>query len=164
MPVSTLDFWAPTSSLPKALTDGMVRDVQERLGVEIPGELIKLLSIQNGGYTKGFVFPTNQKTSWSHNHVPLDELFGIVSNYFADTVPSISTLSKVSQEWGLPANQVLLCGDGHWFITLDYREKSIPSIAWIDTEMEEDVQIASDFATFFNGLVDSDSFDYEEED
>jgi hypothetical protein len=30
--------------------------------------------------------------------------------------------------------------------------------------MEEDVQIASDFATFFNGLVDSDSFDYEEED
>ena len=56
------------------------------------------------------------------------------------------------EEWGLPEKQVLLAGDGHWWITLDYRQGKIPSIRWIDCEKNEDIHITDSFNDFINGL------------
>jgi hypothetical protein len=59
----------------------------------------------------------------------------------------------MTKEWGLPPKQVLLSCEGHFWITLDYRNGRMPSIAWIDVECGEDIQIAASFEVFLSGLV-----------
>jgi hypothetical protein len=139
------------------LTDDMVVFTEKTLNLKLPTTLIELLKIQNGGYTKGFAFPMTQKTSWSDNHVPLTELFGIVTDKSIETAQNILDTQFITKEWGLPDRQVLLCGDGHWWITLDYRKGDKPTVRWIDIECEQDVHIADDFDDFINGLVSEDT-------
>ena len=64
----------------------------------------------------------------------------------------------MTQEWGLPEKQVLLTGDGHWWITLDYRKSNTPSVRWIDVECGEDIHVANSFKDFIYGLVAEDAF------
>ena len=62
----------------------------------------------------------------------------------------------------MPDGLVLLTGDGHWWIALDYREsgpQGPPSVAWYDNEVGEDIQLAPNFETFVTGLRSEDAFD-----
>ena len=93
--------------------------------------------------------------------MPRHELFGIVLAKLVVPDSNIMQSNYLIEEWGMPEKQVLLCGDGHWFITLDYRKGPHPSVAWIDTEMDVDVQLAESFATFLAGLVPEDTFNAE---
>jgi hypothetical protein len=135
------------------ITDEMVEIAERQLGVKLPTEYIALLRIQNGGYTKGFRFPMRQRTSWAEDHVPLGDLAGIVTDSEHRTVLNILETAYMTQEWSLPPRQVLLSGEGHWWITLDCRNGDVPSVAWIDVERGEDFQVATSFAAFFDGLL-----------
>ena len=64
----------------------------------------------------------------------------------------------MTKEWGLPEKQILLTGDGHWWITLDYRDSETPSVKWIDVECDEEIKIADNFDQFINGLVSDETF------
>lgn len=147
------DFWSSEYSINPPLTDEMVLFAEKELGVKLPSLLIDLLKVQNGGYTKGFVFPTITPTSWSENHIPFSELYGIVTVPMPKTVHNLLFTYYMTKEWGLPNKQVLLSGDGHYWITLDYRKGLVPTIRWIDIEMGEDIHIADNFESFINGLV-----------
>ncbi len=59
---------------------------------------------------------------------------------------------------GLPENQVVLSGDGHWFITLDYRKSEKPTIRWIDIECHQDIHICHGFELFIDGLIIYDQY------
>ena len=77
---SIAEFWAEPSghvAAPLIVTSAVVQEAERMLGVRLPQMLIDLLQVQNGGYTAGFVFPTNQPNSWADGCVPMDELFGI---------------------------------------------------------------------------------------
>ncbi len=158
MAIDKNDFWDVSDSNRPPLTDEMVKSAEEELGVKLPDLLIDLLRIQNGGYTKGFAFPMTQRTSWSPDHIPFTELYGIVLDPFNETTQNMMDTRYMTDEWGLPEKQVLLTGEGHWWITLDYRESSAPCVKWIDVECNEEVLIADDFDTFINGLVSVDQF------
>ena len=129
------------------------------LGVSLPIELTELLKIQNGGYTKGFAHPMTQRTTWADDHVPLDDLAGIVIDVNHKTAQNLLHSNGMTAEWGLPPKQVLLSGDGHYWITLDYRNGPTPTVAWIDVECGEDIQVATSFASFLSGLVPASSYD-----
>lgn len=131
----------------------MVARAEDILGVRLPNSLIELLKIQNGGYTHGFIHPMKQPTSWAEDHVPLDDLAGIVLNPEHETALNLLESACLMEEWGLPERQVLLSGDGHYWITLDYRNGPEPSVAWIDIDGGEDMQIASSFDEFLAGLL-----------
>ena len=161
MAISATDFWEIGSSNFPPLTDETMSLAENELGVRLPTELIELLKLQNGGYTKGFAFPTTCATSWATDHVPLHELFGIVVAKLVVPDSNIMQSNYLIEEWGMPEKQVLLCCDGHLFITLDNRKGPHPSVAWIDTEMDVDVQLAESFATFLAGLVPEDTFNAE---
>ena len=60
--------------------DRMVAEAERQPGVKLPAEYIALLRIQNGGYTRGFGYPMSRPTRWAPDHVPLGELFGIVTD------------------------------------------------------------------------------------
>lgn len=152
------DFWGSNYYANPPLTDEAIVIAEQQLGVRLPGGFIDLLRQQNGGYTKGFAFPTNRRTSWAEDHVPLDEMGGIVTDPAHKGVHNILLTEYMSREWGLPPRQILLAGDGHWWITLDYRESDEPVVSWIDVEVGQDLVIAPSFAAFLDGLVPKSSF------
>jgi hypothetical protein len=158
MGIEKTDFWGSNYYNHPALTDAMIKTAEKELGVKLPSLLIELLKIQNGGYTKGFAFPMSQETTWATDHIPLSELYGIVTDPSVETAQNILETQYMIEEWGLPQKQVLLCGDGHWWITLDYRQGDNPTVKWLDVECEEEIQIAESFDEFINGLVPDSKF------
>jgi SMI1-KNR4 cell-wall len=185
MKIDITNFWSADNDDKPVLTQAMVAFAEKSLNVKLPQMLINLLMIQNGGYTNGFAFPMMQQTSWSANHIPLFELFGIITeksiedwknswdeerliNFYVEDksieiVQNILDTHYMTKEWGLPEKQVLLTGEGHWWITLDYRKSDVPSVRWIDVECDEDLHVANSFEEFINGLVPQDEYAYDEE-
>ena len=155
------DFWEDNYYNHPVLTDEMIELAERKLNVKLPKSYIKLLKNMNGGYTKGFAFPMKEKTSWADDHIPLYSLNGIVIDKNISTAFNLLDSEYILEECGIPKKQILLSGDGHYWITLDYRNKSIPSITWIDTEMEQDIHIATNFDEFLNGLVSDEFYDDE---
>jgi hypothetical protein len=50
------------------------------------------------------------------------------------------------EEWGLPSPRVLLSGDGHCWIALDYRacgERGEPSVTWFDVDEGKALPLAA---------------------
>ncbi|MBI3945301.1 MAG: SMI1/KNR4 family protein [Armatimonadetes bacterium] len=151
MAIQAGNFWSTNYYNNPPLTDEMVRVAEQRLGVRLPAEYVDLLRRQNGGYTKRFAYPMARPTSWAEDHVPLEELFGI--NVDAELGGhNILDTGYMTEEWGLPDRQVLLAGDGHWWITLDYRRGSVPTVTWLDVECDEDFPLAPSFAEFLAEL------------
>ncbi|MEU8078771.1 SMI1/KNR4 family protein [Catellatospora citrea] len=115
-------FWADSArGVQPPLTDDMVADAERLLGVSLPGALLELLRVQNGGIVADAwdMFPTSAATSWSESHVPFDTLQGIGR---AEGTLSLLDTPYLVGEWGLPSPLVLLTGDGHCWVALDYRE------------------------------------------
>jgi len=158
MAIAPEQFWGSNYYRHPALTEEMVSMAEQQLDVRLPPEYIALLRIQNGGYTQGFAFPMNRPTGWAHDHVPLRDLAGIVVDPEIRTAQNILQTAYMTAEWGLPPAQVLLSGDGDWWITLDYRQSFSPSVAWLDVERSEDIAIAPSFAAFIAGLVPNSGF------
>ncbi len=57
------------------------------------------------------------------------------------------------EEWGLPKDLVLLEGDGHTWLALDYRKnKETPSIVVIESDSNESLTVADSFDSFLSML------------
>lgn len=156
-------FWDPAVEfeVQAPLTEAMVAGADEALGVQLPEAYLALLRIQNGGYTTDALqaHPAPEPTSWASNHVPFESMFGIGANG-----EGVLKSAELSREWGMPDDLVLLTGDGHWWIALDYRRSGSagpPSVVWYDNEVGEDIQLARDFETFLEGLRSQDEFEPE---
>lgn len=151
-PEAQQEVFAPLSSHDVARAEAV-------LGVRLPGEYVELLEIQNGGYVSHEfdAFPTATPTSWADDHVLFHTLAGIGPT---EAWPSVTMSVAAAPEWGLPEGLVLLSGDGHYWIALDYRRgpTSEPSVTWLDTEVDQDITLARDFRTFLEGLVPMDRF------
>jgi len=149
-------FWGISGHwVQPALTDESICEAERLLGVTLPPSLLDLLRLQNGGVVANdwVVFPTTQAPGWSRDHVPFDVLMGIgPSNSLLDT-------PYLVEEWGLPSPLVLLAGDGHCWIGLDYRAcgpHGEPSVGWFDVELGAEAVLASDFHSFVKQLTSAD--------
>lgn len=129
------------------LTNKMVKEAEDKLQVKLTYSYISLLKKQNGGYINYDSFPTKVPTSWAEDHVHVDHLFGIEEN------KGILQSAFLIEEWGLPKDIVLISGDGHSWIALDYRKTNEdPPIIYIDTESEQIIELADSFEAFLSGL------------
>ncbi|MFD4690156.1 SMI1/KNR4 family protein [Streptomyces sp. NPDC058463] len=142
------------------LTDETVREAERVLGVTLPSALLDLLRAQNGGIVAAGhdAFPTSRPTSWSKDHVPFDHLMGIGRQ---DGTTSLLDTPYLVEEWGMPAPLVLLSGDGHCWIGLDYRacgRDGDPSVTWFETDLETELLLAGDFRSFVEGLTAGSSY------
>jgi len=113
MPINIQRFWGSNHYNHPPLTDEMVETAERVLGVKLPRSLIALLRVQNGGYTAGFAHPMSCRTTWAEDHVPLEDLAGIVLDADHHTAQNLMHTGYMTEEWGLPEKQVLLSGDGH---------------------------------------------------
>ena len=158
MAIDPHQFWAENWYNHAPLTDAMVAEAEQTLGVRLPAELLELLRVQNGGYTNGFAYPMTVHTSWADDHVPLDSLKGIVTDPLCKTALNLLDTPYLTKEWGLPARQVLLSGEGAYWISLGYRDRMEPSVVWIDVDRREDVQVAPSFKAFLTGLLPASAY------
>jgi hypothetical protein len=146
-------FWGGgTFAVQPPLTDEDVQEVEDLLGVKLPAELLDLLKIQNGGMVAPGRrrFPASEPTSWADDHVPLTDLMGIGHT---PGVASLLDAPYLIDEWDLPDGVVPVSGDGHCWITLDYRRSDEPSVTWIDTDRQTELRLAQDFRSFVEGLT-----------
>ncbi|MFC9243797.1 SMI1/KNR4 family protein [Streptomyces sp. NPDC057136] len=142
------------------LTDETVQEAERELGVSLPSTLLELLRVQNGGSTAADrnVFPTSQPTSWSEDHIPFPDLMGIGRR---ERMSSLLDTPYLVEEWELPSPIVLLSGDGHCWVGLDYRacgRRGEPSVTLFDTELSSELALAGDFRSFVEGLTSGSAF------
>jgi hypothetical protein len=152
-------FWDREGDTPPPVTPGEVTDTERVLGVTLPESLLRLLRLQNGGVVaEAWDACPAPPNSWAGDHVPFDHVAG------AGPPGGDITLSDTPYlvtEWGLPSPVVLLSGDGHYWIALDYRAcgpAGEPPVVWLDVEAGQDLRIAPDFHTFVERLTAADTF------
>ncbi|MFC5753789.1 SMI1/KNR4 family protein [Actinomadura rugatobispora] len=157
-----LTFWAEDGyGVQSPLTEEAVGEAERELALRLPALLLDLLSVQNGGEVAEAwdAFPTDEPNSWSPDHVPFPDLLGIGRR---EGTLSLLDTPYLTQEWGLPSPVVLLSGDGHYWIALDYRASGVdrePSVTWLDADRGTELALAPDFRSFVEGLVPSGMFD-----
>ncbi|MBQ4818167.1 SMI1/KNR4 family protein [Bacillus pumilus] len=124
-----------------------VAKAEDKLGVTLPDTYKKLILEQNGGYTVHNAFPTTHSNSWAEDHIQFNHLLGIAED------EGIMDSAYLIKEWELPEGLVLINGDGHTWVAMDYRKtKENPPIHYFDVEMEEDFKLADSFDEFIQGL------------
>lgn len=138
-------------------TKETVAIVEEKLKVKLPESYISLLKEQNGGYIIFDSYPTDFPTSWADDHIHIDHIRGIGEE------GGILESDYLIKEWGLPKKIVLISGDGHTWIALDYRQTSTnPPIIYIDNESGQIIEIAKNFKEFLSRLYNEEKMDVEE--
>ena len=142
-----LDFHlVPSSAELVPLQDEWLRSAERELGVSLPRKLVQLLRLQNGGQLR---YDTHAANIDDRDHVSIHSLRGIgpserdglrFNHYFLD-------------EWELDPALVLLDGNGHEWIALDYRcSATEPSACWVDADNSRTVELAPKFEVFLDGL------------
>ncbi|MFD4419347.1 SMI1/KNR4 family protein [Bacillus safensis] len=131
----------------KKITAEEVAKAEKKLGVTLPDTYKKLILEQNGGYIIHNAFPTTHSNSWAEDHIQFNHLLGIAED------EGIMDSAYLIKEWELPEGLVLISGDGHTWVAMDYRKtKENPAIHYFDVEMEEDFKLADSFDEFIQGL------------
>jgi len=126
------------------LTKEMITYTEELFDVVLPDEYIGILSIQNGGYLLNNTYSTN-----SSIQVQIDHLLGI-GRYIG-----IWDTPYFQEEWNLPKGLILIGGDGHEWIALDYRySRTCPPIVYINSEEESITTIAASFKELLTCLME----------
>ncbi|WP_249670154.1 SMI1/KNR4 family protein [Bacillus altitudinis] len=131
----------------KKISEAEISKAEKKLGVTFPDTYKKLILEQNGGYTIHNAFPTTHSNSWAEDHIQFNHLLGIAED------EGIMDSAYLIKEWELPEGLVLINGDGHTWVAMDYRKtKENPAIHYFDVEMEEDFKLADSFDEFIEGL------------
>lgn len=144
-----MEFWSQESEYFKLqpLTKDIVVRAEKELKIKLPESFIALLEKQNGGYINFDAHPTSLPTEWADDHIKVDHIYGIALN------EGILQSSYLIREWGLPRNLVLISGDGHWWIALDYRKrKEEPPVIYIESDGGATIELAENFDSFLTGL------------
>ncbi|SFE90267.1 SMI1/KNR4 family protein [Spirosoma endophyticum] len=153
----SIEFWGENYYGHPPLSEDIVSKAEEILKVKLPASYITLLKLQNGGYTKGFQFPIEQGII-DMDEIPLEQLYGIVLDPSIKSSQNILDSNYLIEEWGLPPDQVLISGNGHWWITLDYRSGKDPKVSFLDMDLNVELVLSETFSDFIERLVPDSSF------
>ena len=145
-------FWGPQPAKNPALTDKLVAHAERKLGVTLPATYVQLLRTKNGGATRGWVCPTTER-AYGDDYVILGSLFGIGRTPDDGDGYNILLSPDMISTWDLPPRQVLLMGEGHWWLSLDYRTKKRPPVVYIDVEYRLELTVSGSFAAFYAALL-----------
>ena len=167
-------FWEEDSDEnPPPLTGDGVALVERLLGVTLPSAYLDLLRVQNGGTTRGWECPWPDGGDGETEDDLTEyvgELHGVPSlspDAAAALTPiGLAAITKgvygtvlvtpyMTREWELPPKQVLLAGDGHTWLSLDYRDGSEPKVVYLQDDGDDfgTTVLAESFEAFLAKLV-----------
>lgn len=169
------DFWedsayALETYVSEPPTNELITSLEEELGYKLPESYISLMRQQNGGIPVNTCCPTEERTSWSEDHVAISGIMGIGRDKPYSIGGEFGSRFMI-EDWGYPDIGVVICdcpSAGHDVIMLDYRHSGKtgePAVVHVDQEDEYEITfLAPDFETFIRGLVHEDVYDTSEED
>ena len=135
------------------VNEELVERTQEILGHQLPASYIKLMTQKNGGYLDGRVIklpeiiPQALSYYSDEGYLSIGKIAGI--NPIPWGLGSISYSLRMIEEWDLPQDLVLLDGDGHTWVALDYRSKKVePSVIFIESKGNSCIILAEKFEDF----------------
>lgn len=135
-----------------------INNAELELGVKLPNTYKKQITIQNGGFIIYNAHPSPVPTVWGENLVKFDAIMGIGKH------GGILESEYFIKEWGMPVGLIMLNGDGHLWIALDYREtKDNPSVIFIDNESGQMIELAKNYDDFINSLYHEEESRFEVE-
>ena len=142
------------------VTDEMITYAEQYFQVKLPESYIKLLRISNGGILKlpyldirGIEGPIKEE-----EFIYFDRLLGIVPPELKQTLSETNILDThyLKEEWGMQQeNIILIGGDGHYWVALDYRLSEEPRITYIDTENASEYLLFNHFDELIEHLYDT---------
>lgn len=140
------------------LTEALVRNAEERLGVRLPESYLRVLRERNGGLLRARCFPTAFPTSWAPDHFEIEALRGIGGEWGIDSRSGLGSDDLV-REWGYPHIGVVIFAmpsGGHDAVMLDYQDlgpDGEPGVAYVD-EDRVPRRVASSLGEFLSKLVE----------
>lgn len=125
---------------------------EKAFNIKLPRTYINLLKEQNGGCLEKTCLPVNFKNDWADDHILFDYLLGIKKD------KGIMESNYLLKEWGVKEkNLIIISGDGHFFVALDYRtNEENPTVVYIDTTEDKITKIYEDFSSMVNSLYEED--------
>lgn len=158
------NIWGPLyeHSTCEPLTAELIEEAEAQFKVRFPSELIEILKVRNGGFLRN--------TYHEEYEVDVDQILGIghKDNSIFDSEWDYFVQDNAGNEVAFPKNSdrlLQLCGDGHFYVCLDYRglpaESSAPKVSYISPELQTDEVINESFRDFITSLrYSSSSFEY----
>ena len=147
--------------------DDQVAAVEQELGYKLPPAYIELMKYQNGGIPKKTNHRTNERTSWSHDHVAITGIYSIGWTKACSLCGEFNSQFWVD-EWGYPPIGVYFAdcrSAGHDMICLDHRKcgpAGEPEVVHVDQERDYRITfLAANFEDFIRGLEGDDAFEEE---
>ena len=145
-------FWGTGGNdlLHDPLTDELVAEAEQLLGVALPTDLLDLLRIRNGGVVAD---AWNAHPLGADKYVPFGHMVGIGLDPVVASM--LNSPYLIHEEGLLPSSTVVIDGDGHYWVTLDYREcgpAGEPAVVRLHSDGACDDRLAPDFRTFVEGL------------
>lgn len=138
------------------VSEDAIKKAEQELSVTMPKSYLELLREHDGGdleYPYIIIGDENERNAMYHMDGIANEGFSILSS------PS------VIDELGLPNKLILLEGDYHSWISLDYRDKYIPSVTYFYEDYSEEemkwgsIEIAPSFDIFLTKLFRGSTLD-----
>ncbi|MBX3119916.1 MAG: SMI1/KNR4 family protein [Fimbriimonadaceae bacterium] len=124
------------------LTDRMIAVAEQKLGLQLPHSYLEFCRVVNGGFVRGEFFVINAC------EVSFRSISGIG---YENGIDSDTGSAYMIEEWDYPSPGIVLGGDGHTAVMLDYRksfDSGEPPVIWVDTEEVRVVTIANNFTEF----------------
>lgn len=127
------------------LTDALLRETEEKLGVRLPASYVKLMNMRNGGT---LAYSELHAKKLPDGEMLVDAIMGIAPD------DGIGESPDLAAEWDVEAGFVLFAGDGHEWLAFDYREGQVddPEIFYIPTDAGKPKRVAKTFEKFIKKL------------
>ncbi len=132
---------------PPVLDPAELARLEGVLGVRLPAALVELLNVRNGGELRLSRFRHPAGGSYS-----IHDLAGVAGG--RGGAGDLFRVPYLRGEWGVPEWAVMLSGDGHTWIALDYRVSEEPPVVYLEEGRDgfDVVELAPSFAAFLDGL------------
>lgn len=147
-PTHIFDLNADEPPLP--LEPAELARLEALLDVRLPKSYVALLHARNGGHLRRSRY--RRKADGADVVVSVHSLAGVGIG----GVDDLFRIPYLRGEWDIPEWAVMISGDGHTWVALDYRRPSDPSVVYLEESHSSDgftvTQLASTFDAFLDGL------------
>lgn len=146
-------------------SDLLIASIEQELGYTLPASYVALMKQHNGGVPYATCYPLPSDTKCQTNtDIDIDyiEITGFLSigRKKENSLCGLAGNKLFKDSWHYPDYGVYICdcpSAGFDLILLDYRacgSDGEPSVAYVNLEENRIIQLAPDFATFIQGLVE----------
>ena len=126
-----------------------IRICEDKLSVKLPQSFVNYLTGSDNKDDDGYVYkitctiPEELKYYLGDGYIDINKLNDATLNEHG--VNTILCSHYMIEEWELPQDLVLLQGDGHTWIALDYRKGEDPPVIFIESDECYSLLIAENF-------------------